>query len=367
MYIAFETRESLLKPLQTIAGIVEKRHTLPILSNVLIQKQADKLQLTATDLEIEIETHSSTGFDSSEASFTVSAKKLIDILRATSDKQAIKIELDGGKATLKCGKSRFSLQTLPAEDFPRLNISTLDAAIRLPQKALKALLGQVLYAMAQQDIRYYLNGLLIVLEGQEMRAVATDGHRLAFSAYTVGQDLPKREAILPRKTVLELNKLLRDTDDDILIEFGNNQVRFTVDETIMTSKVIDGKFPDYQRVIPQNNDKLVELDRAQFLQALQRAAILANEKFRGVNLQLGDNEMKIACMNSEQEEAEDVLDINYGYAPLNIGFNITYLLDVLNNTSGDVINCTFGDNNSSALFTLPDHSHFKYIVMPMRI
>lgn len=367
MYIAFETRESLLKPLQTIAGIVEKRHTLPILSNVLIRKQGEKLQLTATDLEIEIETHGNSGFDTSDAQFTVSAKKLIDILRATPDRQNIKIELEAGKATLKCGKSRFSLQTLPAEDFPRLNIGNLDASIRLPQKDLKALLSQVLYAMAQQDIRYYLNGLLLVLEGQEMRAVATDGHRLAFSACPVGQDLPRREAIIPRKTVLELSKLLRDSDDDILVEFGNNQVRFTVDETVMTSKVIDGKFPDYQRVIPQNNDKLVQLDRAQFLQALQRAAILANEKFRGVNLQLANNEMKIACMNSEQEEAEDVLDIDYNHGALNIGFNITYLLDVLNNTSGETINVTFGDNNSSALFTLPDHSYFKYIVMPMRI
>ena len=367
MSITFETRDALLKPLQIIAGIVEKRHTLPILSNVLIQKKADSLQLSATDLEIEIETSVKGGFDNSEASFTVSAKKLIDILRSTADNQVVKIDLDQSKATLKCGKSRFSLQTLPAQDFPRLNIGNLDVSLRIPQKALKALLGQVLYAMAQQDIRYYLNGLLIVIENKEMRAVATDGHRLAFSAFALESDLPKREAILPRKTVLELNKLLRDTDDEILIEFGNNQVRFTLDGTVMTSKVIDGKFPDYQRVIPQQNNKVVTLNRVQFLQALQRAAILANEKFRGVNLQLSDNELKIVCMNSEQEEAEDTLDIEYAYSPLNIGFNIAYLLDVLNNTSNETIFCTFGDNNSSALFTVPDHSYFKYIVMPMRI
>ena len=367
MPIVFQTRDILLKPLQTIAGIVEKRHTLPILSNVLIELQADRLKLTATDLEIEIQSQSLGQFEHAEAAFTVSAKKCIDILRAMPDGKPVNIELETGKATVKSGRSRFTLQTLPAQDFPKLQVGALDASLRLPQKQLKNLLAQVSYAMAQQDIRYYLNGLLFMLDGQELKVVATDGHRLAYSALTLENEFARREVILPRKTVLELTKLLRETDDEVLIEFGHNQVRFTIDETVMTSKVIDGKFPDYQRVIPQNNDKILLMNRAVLQQALQRAAILANEKFRGVSLTLAANELKIACNNAEQEEAEDVLEIDYQGSTITIGFNIAYLLDVLNNADCETISCAFGDGNSSALFTLPEDQHFKYIVMPMRI
>ena len=367
MSIVFESRDTLLKPLQAIAGIVEKRHTLPILSNVLIEKHGEQLKLSATDLEIEIQTRTQGDFDTSDIAFTVSAKKLIDILRAIPDQKSVTIDLDQSKATVKSGKSRFTLQTLPAQDFPRLQVDELGSALRLPQSTLKRLLERVLYAMAQQDIRYYLNGLLLVLEGQQLQAIATDGHRLAFAATTVTGTHPKREVILPRKTVLELNKLLHETDDEVLIEYGHNQVRFSIDSSVMTTKVIDGKFPDYQRVIPQNNNKVITVQRVILQQALQRAAILSNEKFRGVNLSLANHELKIACNNSEQEEAEEIVEVEYPHSPLNIGFNITYLLDVLNNNDGENINCAFGDNSGSALFTLPDDEQFKYIVMPMRV
>ncbi|BEV72632.1 MULTISPECIES: DNA polymerase III subunit beta [unclassified Paludibacterium] len=368
MLILQAERDALLKPLLAVTGIVERRHTLPILSNVLIEKKGAEVGFLATDLEIQITTASAEALPGEDFRLTTSAKKLQDILRAIPDKASVTLEQQDGRLTLKAGKSRFNLQTLPAEDFPLLPVNgSPEASFSVSQRELRRLISQVQYAMAVQDIRYYLNGLLMQTEGNQVRLISTDGHRLAFSSTQVEASLPKAEVILPRKTILELYKLLADSDDAINIEVLANQVRFTFGSTVIISKVVDGKFPDYNRVIPLDNDKIFLIERVTFLHALQRAAILANEKFRGVRLVLKPGAMSILCTNSEQEEAEEELEIGFTGGSLEIGFNINYLLDVLTNLPADTLQLAFGDANRSALFTIPDNSDFKYIVMPMRI
>src|SRR5918992_103649 len=361
-------RDALLKPLQAVTGIVEKRHTLPILSNVLIERKQDGLQLVATDLEIQISTRCEVGKGAGEQNLTVSARKLQDILRSLPDGVDVTLDAQNNRLQVRAGKSRFNLQTLPAADFPILGDAGAPLAkVRLAQKALRELLLLVQFSMAQQDIRYYLNGMLLVLDGDTMRVVATDGHRLSYASGTVPKQDEKREVILPRKAVLELGRLLSDGDEPVDIELYANQVKFRFGAIELATKIIDGKFPDYVRVIPTNYQKHIALDRMLLLQALQRAAILSNEKFRGVRWMLTGNSLRISCTNNEQEEAQEELEIDYSGEALDVGFNITYLLDVLNNVGSEQIDCAFGDANSSMLVTLPDRSDYRYVVMPMRI
>ncbi len=369
MLLLTTTRDALLAPLQSVAGIVEKRHTLPILSNVLIEKHGDQLTMLATDIEIQIRTTTSGHIGGEDASITVGARKLQDILRALPDSTEVSLTLDDKRLTVKAGRSRFQLQTLPAADYPSLNPPT-EAAARLTigQRAFKRQLAQVSYAMAQQDIRYYLNGLLIIADGGELRMVATDGHRLAYAASELEAPVAQRsEAILPRKTVLELARQLADNDDPLEIVLAGNQAVFRFGSIELVTKLIDGKFPDYERVIPTAHPKLISFERQPLLSALQRAAILTNEKFRGVRMVLEDGILKIVSTNAEQEEALDELEIDYQGDKLDIGFNVTYLLDVLNNLSSETVDWRFNDGNSSALITLPGNDKFKYVVMPMRI
>ena len=354
MLILQADRDSLLKPLQAVTGIVERRHTLPILSNVLLESKDGQTKLLATDLEIQINT---AGPESQAGDFriTTNAKKFQDILRALPDSALVSLDWADNRLTLRAGKSRFALQTLPAEDFPLMSVGNdVSATFSLTQETFKTMLSQVQYSMAVQDIRYYLNGLLMQVEGNQLRLVATDGHRLAYAASQIEAELPKTEVILPRKTVLELFKLL-------------NQVRFQCNGTTIVSKVIDGKFPDFNRVIPLDNDKIFLVSRTQLLGALERAAILANEKFRGARLFLQPGLLSVVCSNNEQEEAREELEIAYQGGELEVGFNIGYLMDVLRNIHSDDMQLAFGDANRSTLFTMPNNPNFKYIVMPMRI
>jgi DNA polymerase-3 subunit beta len=360
-------RDALLKPLQAVSGIVERRHTLPILANVLLEQKDGRLFITATDLEMQITAHSELA-GKQDQSVTVGARKLQDLLRALPDDSAITMETSAGKMTVRAARSRFNLQTLPAADYPRMGLAQeQQQTINLPQKQFRGLLKLAEFAMAQQDIRYYLNGMLLVVDKGSLQAVATDGHRLSYASISVPGDYSRHEVILPRKTVLELGKLLEDSDAMVAIDILANQVRFRFSNIELTSKVVDGKFPDYNRVIPTGHSKRLELSRSELLQALQRAAILSNEKFRGVRLVLGTDQLKIICTNSEQEEAEEELEIGYKGEALDIGFNITYLLDVLQNLATDQVVLSLGDANSSALITMNDRGHYKYVVMPMRI
>jgi DNA polymerase-3 subunit beta len=367
-------RDTLLKPLQSVIGIVERKHTLPILSNVLIEKRQNTLTLIATDLEIQISAQIFHEETDQEFSLTTSARKLQDICRAFEENTTLSLDREEAKIQVKAGRSRFSLQTLPAEDFPRINTigdSESENVIKISQGTLKKLLDQVQYAMAQQDIRYYLNGLLLITDKHGIKMVATDGHRLALVMHASNDDevanVQQQEVILPRKSVIELVKLLSDDDEPVTIEIGSNQVKFSFSNIVMVSKIVEGKFPDYTKVVPSNYQNHISIDRSLLLHALQRTSILSNEKFSGVRLVLTQNSLRILCNNNEQEEAQEELEIEYDGTPLDIGFNVRYLLDVLNNLHDEKVVCSFGDVNSSALITRPENQDFKYVVMPMRI
>lgn len=361
------SREALLKPLSAVSGIVERRQTLPVLSNVLLEQRAGVLSLTATDLEIQITATTQLEGEAPQG-FTVAARKFQDLLKALPEEAVLRLEATDTKLTLKAGRSRYQLQTLPAANFPRIETSAEQRQrLGFPQKTLRRILHLVEFAMAQQDVRYYLNGLLLVIEGQTLIAVATDGHRLSYAATPLEGTFERQEVIIPRKTVQELSKLLEDSDAPVVLDILANQVRLSFNDIEVVSKVIDGKFPDYNRVIPVGYTRHVALNRALLLQTLQRAAILANEKFRGVRLVLSSGSLRIICNNAEQEQAEEEIEVDYQGAELDVGFNITYLQDVLTHLDTNEITLSFGDSGSSALITIPDRTDYKYVVMPMRI
>lgn len=368
MIVLKETQEKLLSAVQSVAGIVERRHTLPVLANVLIRKAGSTIHLTTSDLEIQIRTTAELGGDSGNFTTTVGARKLIDILRSMPSDQVVSMETNQSKLVLKGGKSRFTLQTMAAEDFPLVQESpSFGPAFSIPQKTLKDLLNQVSFAMAVHDIRYYLNGILFVAEGKQLSLVATDGHRLAFASAMLESEVPRQEVILPRKTVIELQRLLSDDDGLIEMQFAVNQAKFSFGGMEFVTKLVEGKFPDYNRVIPKSHKNHVTLGRAALLASLQRAAILTSDKFKGVRLNLDPGTLRVASNNAEQEEAVDELDIDYAGDSIEIGFNVTYLIDALSNMDDEMVKFELTDSNSSALITVPDNASFKYVVMPMRI
>ncbi|MEO1956598.1 MAG: DNA polymerase III subunit beta [Methylophilaceae bacterium] len=360
-------RDVLLKPLIKVTGIVERRHTLPILSNLLLEAQNNNIQLTATDLEMQISLNITTEFKE-DLSTTISAKKLLDICRSLPGDSNIDLAIKDSRMIVKAGKSRFNLQTLPAVDYPVMTkVAGKTTKITISQVEFKGLLKQVEFAMAQQDIRYYLNGLLLEVKENKLNLVGTDGHRLSFTSTTLDQSYEKEEVILPRKTIIELIKLLEDSGEEVTIELAAGQVNFSFGGISLISKVIEGKFPDYSRVIPKAHDNTFTVCRVTMLTAMQRASILSNEKYRGIRMVLNKNNLKLISTNTEQEEAEEELEITYNQEALDIGFNVTYLIDVLNNMQQENINFSFSDANSSCLITVPEDDDYKYVVMPMRI
>lgn len=368
MIVLKTAQEKVLGALQAVSGIVERRHTLPILANVLIRKTGASIELTTSDLEIQVRTTAELDGDAGNFATTVGARKLIDILRSMPSDQVVTLSANQNKLTLSGGKSRFTLQTMPADDFPLVQeAADFGPVFGVPQKTLRALINQVHFAMAVHDIRYYLNGILFVAEGKSLTLVATDGHRLALAQATLEVDIPKQEVILPRKTVLELQRLLKDEDTPIEMRFAGNQAKFSFSGMEFVTKLVEGKFPDYNRVIPKNHKNHVTLGRAPFLASLQRAAILTSEKFKGVRVNIEPGSLRIASSNAEQEEAKEELEIDYGGDAIEIGFNVTYLIDALSNMDAEMIHMELQDTNSSALITVPEQTGFKYVVMPMRI
>ncbi|MCZ8252855.1 MAG: DNA polymerase III subunit beta [Hylemonella sp.] len=368
MIVLKATQDKVLSVFQSVSGIVERRHTLPILANVMIRKTGSALQFTTSDLEIQIRTTAELDGDTGNFTTTVGARKLIDILRTMPADQTVSLESSQNKLILKGGKSKFTLQTLPAEDFPLVQeAANFGPKFSVPQKTLKDLLGQVSFSMAVHDIRYYLNGILFVAEGKQLSLVATDGHRLAFSSATLDVEVPKQEVILPRKTVLEMQRLLSDAEGAIEMQFASNQAKFSFGGMEFVTKLVEGKFPDYNRVIPKNHKNAIILGRQPLLASLQRTAILTSDKFKGVRLNIDPGTLRVASNNAEQEEAVDELDIDYSGDSIEIGFNVTYLIDVLTNMEQDMVKVELSDSNSSALITIPDNHSFKYVVMPMRI
>jgi DNA polymerase III subunit beta len=362
-------RDAILKPLQKVAGIVERRHTLPILANVLLRKQGPEVSFLASDVEIQVQTTAELGSGEVDSATTVSARKLIDILRALPEGIEVSMRLDDKRATLQAGKSRFALQTLGADDFPIVALSQqFNASFELPQRQLRHLFQMVHFAMAVQDVRYYLNGLLLVTDGDQVRVVATDGHRLAYChARLEGAALAHHEVIIPRKTVLELQRQLEDSDEPVRIDLSTNQARLRFGQVEMISKLVEGRFPDYQRVIPNGYTKAMVCPRERLASSLSRASILTSDKFKGVRLNLADGLMRIQTSNADQEEAIEEIEVDYQHEAIEIGFNVGYLQDVLGNLKTADIRIEFGDSTTSALITVPGDGDFKYVVMPMRI
>ena len=360
-------REVFLKPLAQVVNVVERRQTLPVLANLLVQVKDGLMSLTGTDLEVEMVARQAVE-DAQDGETTIPARKLFEIVRALPDGSKITVTQTGDKVTIQAGRSRFTLASLPANDFPSVDEVEATERVKVPEAALKELIERTAFAMAQQDVRYYLNGLLFDLRDQTLRCVATDGHRLALCEAPLEPGAnAKRQIIVPRKGVTELQRLLEGGDRELELEVGRNHIRVKRDDVTFTSKLIDGRFPDYEAVIPIGADREVRIDREVLRAALQRAAILSNEKFRGVRWVLAEGSLKIVSSNAEQEEAHEELEVKYSGDALDIGFNVNYLLDVLNNVAGEEIECAFGDAASSALITYAAEKDFKYVVMPMRI
>lgn len=360
-------RDALLKPLQLVTGAVERRHNLPILANLLVEVSGHSLKMTGTDLEVELVGQVQLHGDVEEGRTTIPAKKFLDIVKSLPDQVELKIEQQENRLLLRSGRSRFTLATLPAEEYPNVEAFQADIEFTIKQGTLKSLIDATQFSMANQDVRYYLNGLLLETEGNVLRAIATDGHRLALSHRQIEATLPEKQVIVPRKGVVELQRLFEGEDLDITIAIGDNAIRATTASAVFTSKLVDGRFPDYRRVLPKGGDKIVIASRNHLKQALLRASILSNEKFRGVRVQLENNLIKITANNPEQEEAEEILDVEYENTPLEIGFNVSYLLDVLNNLPSDDVRITLIDGNSSALIENHIEEDSMYVVMPMRL
>lgn len=360
-------KDTLLNPLQQIIGAVEKRQTMPALSNVLLRATENSLTLTATDLEIELVSQIAMIVDQ-PGEITVPARKLLDICKSLPSEAIINFTVTDNKALVQSGRSRFSLATLPASDFPALDAISSVYEFDITQKTLRDIIDKTAFAMAQQDVRYYLNGLMLEVSTNYLRAVATDGHRLAYCEKETNADIADiKQVILPRKGVLELVRLLTDSDDKVKIILGSNHLQVEFNESRLTSKLIDGRFPDYNRVIPTDGENVISADRDQLRQALIRASILSNEKYRGIRLVLEKNLVKLQAQNPDQEEADVELEVVYNGDDIEIGFNVNYMLDVLNVTNSDMVQAALRDSNSSFLLTFPDQTDCKYVIMPMRL
>ena len=362
------SREKLLKPLQQVAGVVERRQTLPVLSNVLMVVDGNRLSMTGTDMEVELVAHVELDDAVTPAEITIPAKKLVDICKSLPSDADISFDLNDQKMIVKSGRSRFSLATLPANDFPNLEETKGDVSFSINQGYLKTIIDRTSFAMAQQDVRFYLNGMLMELSKNLLRAVATDGHRLALCDGEAVIDLDSTiQAIVPRKGVIEIARLFSDEDSDVTLALSQNHIRLETSDLRFTSKLVDGKFPDYQRVLPKKGDKTVIGEKAEMKQAFSRVAILSNEKYRGVRIKITDGSLVIVANNPEQEEAEEVISIDYNGPELEIGFNVNYLLDVMGVIVSDSVKIALSDSNSSALVTDAEDESAMYVVMPMRL
>jgi len=358
-------REALLKPLQAVIGVVERRQTMPILSNVLLVARDGQLSVTATDLEVELVAEAEVETESG-GEVTVSGRKLLDICRALPDGATVHVSASGEKLLIKAGRSRFNLATLPAAEFPVVEDVKASQTIRVSQEVLGRLIEKTHFSMAQQDVRYYLNGMLLETKGRHLRAVATDGHRLALSQAEMPGEMNEQQVIVPRKGVLELQRLMAG-DGDLDIELGSNHVRIQLDGIRFTSKLIDGRFPEYERVIPKESANELKADRGAFRAALQRTAILSNEKYRGIRLVIRDSGVVLQAHNPEQEEAEEELEVEYSGEDIEIGFNVNYLLDALGAVEGEDVTLSVQDSNSSCLIRQPGNDDSTFVVMPMRL
>ncbi|CAH1584711.1 DNA polymerase III subunit beta [Vibrio jasicida] len=360
-------RSHLIKPLQQVSGALGGRPTLPILGNLLLKVEDNVLSMTATDLEVELVSKVTLEGDFEAGSITVPSRKFLDICRGLPDDSIITFVLEGDRVQVRSGRSRFSLATLPANDFPNIEDWQSEVEVSLTQSDLRTLIEKTQFSMANQDVRYYLNGMLFEIDGTTLRSVATDGHRMAVSQTQLGDDFAQKQIIVPRKGVQELVKLMDAPEQPVVLQIGSSNVRAEVNNFIFTSKLVDGRFPDYRRVMPQSTNKTLEASCDELRQAFSRAAILSNEKFRGVRVNLAGSEMRITANNPEQEEAEEMLDVTFEGDAIEIGFNVSYVLDVLNTLRCEKVRVSMSDANASALIENADDDSAMYVVMPIRL
>ncbi|EJB8586432.1 DNA polymerase III subunit beta [Vibrio parahaemolyticus] len=360
-------RSHLIKPLQQVSGALGGRPTLPILGNLLIKVDENVLSMTATDLEVELVSKVTLEGDFEAGSITVPSRKFLDICRGLPDDAIITFVLEGDRVQVRSGRSRFSLATLPANDFPNIEDWQSEVEVSLSQADLRTLIDKTQFSMANQDVRYYLNGMLFEIDGTTLRSVATDGHRMAVSQTQLGADFAQKQIIVPRKGVQELVKLMDAPEQPVVLQIGSSNVRAEVNNFIFTSKLVDGRFPDYRRVLPQHTNKTLIASCDELRQAFSRAAILSNEKFRGVRVNLAGSEMRITANNPEQEEAEEMLDVTFEGDSIEIGFNVSYVLDVLNTLRCEKVQVSMSDANASALIENADDDSAMYVVMPIRL
>jgi len=360
------TREDILAPLQSVIGVVERRQTMPVLANVLLAARENRLSVKGTDLEVELVATNSANVQQA-GDITVPGRKLLDIFRSLPEKTSVTISTEGERVSVRGGRSRFTLSSLPAAEFPLVEEINAQQTLTLAQGEFRRLIDKTHFSMAQQDVRYYLNGLLLETDGKALRAVATDGHRLALCEMELaGKSKATHQVIVPRKGVLELQRIL-GTEGNIELAVGTNHVRCQIGDIRFTSKLIDGRFPEYGRVIPNSPPRTVEADRENLRQALQRTAILSNEKYRGIRLTARPDLLTLQAHNPEQEEAEDQVEVSYKGEEVEIGFNVNYLLDALSAIEGDKVEIGLTDSNSSCLIHAPGTTHTRYVVMPMRL
>lgn len=361
------TRENLLSGLQKIIGVIERRQTLPVLSNVLLQIKGKQLTLTGTDLEIQL-VATTLLVEESGGEITIPARKLLDICKLLPEGKTMYFEFSDGKIKLSSGRSRFTLSTLPAADFPAFDSSECETELSISSSKLKKTIDKTGFCMAQQDVRYYLNGLMIESDGSLLRAVSSDGHRLALHEEKLDNEQDEfKQIILPRKGVVELFRLLEDSDDEVKIQLSSNSIRLVLGDLVFSAKLIDGRFPDYKRVFPDVENKTIILDKQEIKLALSRVAILSNEKYKGIRLDISENCLKLEAHNPEHEEADEMIEIQYDEEPVVIGFNGSYMLDAISNVDTENVKISFSDTNSSCLIENIDDSSTKFIVMPMRL
>lgn len=362
------SREALIKPLQLVSSAIGGRPTIPILGNILLVADEQGLSLTGTDMEVELVAHVSSGQITQTGSVTVPAKKFVDICKGLPDGCEIECKAQGDRLQVRSGRSRFSLATLPAEDYPNVDQWQPQIDLSISQGKLKQLIDKTQFSMASQDVRYYLNGMLFETEGQTLKTVGCDGHRIAVASTDLGMSLESTQVIVPRKGVLELIRLLDQDEAMVQVQIGSNNLRASVEGFTFTCKLVDGRFPDYRRVIPNGGDKILISGREELRQAFSRAAILSNEKFRGVRLQLSGQTLTITANNPEQEEAEEILDVAYQGEDLEVGFNVSYLLDVLNALKSDQVRLTMSDSITGSIIEDSEQSgQALYVIMPMRL
>lgn len=361
------SRENLLKPLQQVCGVLSSRPTIPVLNNVLLQIEDNRLTITGTDLEVELSSQTQLSSATENGTFTIPAKKFLDICRTLSDDSEITVSFEEDRALVQSGRSRFTLTTQPAEDYPNLTDWQSEVDFSLPQNTLRRLIEATQFSMANQDARYFLNGMKFETEGNLLRTVATDGHRLAVCTIALEQELQNHSVILPRKGVLELVRLLETSDEPARLQIGTNNLRIHLKHIVFTSKLIDGRFPDYRRVLPRNATKIVEGSWDALKQAFVRASILSNERVRSVRLNLSENQLKITASNPEHEVAEEIVDVAYQGEELEVGFNVTYILDVLNALKCHQVRIRLTDASSSCLIENCEDSSAEYVIMPMRL